>query len=517
NADNGALEAFPYLTMLPIARKLPPESTSAPAFIAEYLPSDTAIPQANSTPSAVSRFPSLLSATLSPSSSAGVFLQDRKHANTTEGGGSTPVTSTLIQQAQTDQEVPRQHENTTEGGATQGMNPQRLVQQQEPQQLLTLLSLQQRLASRQEPTAGGAQVNVDSAEEEVQLEASCACYDPADEPCTAEEAYDSLMDLASFLKEPLCSDSPSTAAAFFSITNLQGTADASRYFAARGLGRVHCPQPGFERGAVDEATRKHVPVVTFSKFRDLADLNQFCQDGLPQWQQTPPARVTVYQVHLRTGSVMNASRQTHPHAALTDEISSPRHVGASTRDGTPETACASSDFAVVQPVAYLAVVRLLKRDYGAVKPLLMLHCRPPQRPYNSFGPVRSRDCIAPRYCTIVRMYSVILMGACECPFGGSPLRLRGGPSFRADLECAGGRRYATPTPAYGSQPKIDLPFMCTSRGFERLSDEETIDCSSTLGYYVFCAGDTPDDETSTLLPGEHGGSEDAAQFLEQAA
>ncbi|EPT24909.1 microneme protein MIC15 [Toxoplasma gondii ME49] len=120
---------------------------------------------------------------------------------------------------------------------------------------------------------------------------SCECYDPADEPCTAQEARDSLFDsLYLFLTHPLCAESPAAEGALFTMSEPNQTADAASYFALRGLGRMHCPVPMYKSSTEVKGvlTPKRV---TFSEFKTKEDLNEFCHKGLSNWRQNVPPEI----------------------------------------------------------------------------------------------------------------------------------------------------------------------------------------------------------------------------------
>nr|CEL70693.1 TPA: thrombospondin type 1 domain-containing protein,putative [Neospora caninum Liverpool] len=117
---------------------------------------------------------------------------------------------------------------------------------------------------------------------------SCECLSPEDEPCTAQEARDSLFDsLYLFLTHPLCADSPGAEEAFFNSTHPNQTADATSYFAVRGLGRMHCPVPMY-KSSVQVKSVLTPKRVTFSEFKTKQELNEFCHKGLSTWRANTP-------------------------------------------------------------------------------------------------------------------------------------------------------------------------------------------------------------------------------------
>ncbi|PFH38255.1 microneme protein MIC15 [Besnoitia besnoiti] len=114
---------------------------------------------------------------------------------------------------------------------------------------------------------------------------SCECFDPDHEPCTAPEARDAAYNfLYPALTYPLCAATTSGEKAFFTRDELTGRADASTYFALKGMQRIHCPIPMY-RALIEGKDSKVVNVVTFSKFESKEELNNFCEKGLEVWDR----------------------------------------------------------------------------------------------------------------------------------------------------------------------------------------------------------------------------------------
>ncbi|CDJ48385.1 thrombospondin type 1 domain-containing protein, putative [Eimeria brunetti] len=122
---------------------------------------------------------------------------------------------------------------------------------------------------------------------------SCTCLDPGLEPCTADDIMEDWKTIREDFMSPtgLCSTDESFSPLALSIAEddeaneYRKTPDSSVYVAFAGLGKFHCPLPGY-RGVTDK------DVFSFTKFSGPEALNDFCKNGLSYWKD--PANPVVY-------------------------------------------------------------------------------------------------------------------------------------------------------------------------------------------------------------------------------
>ncbi|CDI74277.1 thrombospondin type 1 domain-containing protein, putative [Eimeria praecox] len=126
-----------------------------------------------------------------------------------------------------------------------------------------------------------AGTSADSSEGEAFAAPSCACLDEGLEPCTAEDILEDWKGIReTFLAaKGLCSAEDANKPLWSSGDVNERLPDSSVYVAYAGLGRFHCPLPGYKKvtGGLED-------FFTFTQFPNPNALNNFCQDGLSYWK-----------------------------------------------------------------------------------------------------------------------------------------------------------------------------------------------------------------------------------------
>ena len=108
---------------------------------------------------------------------------------------------------------------------------------------------------------------------------SCACLDEGLEPCTAEDILEDWKGIKdSFLAaDGLCSAEDALKPLWATTDWKSKLPDSSVYIAYAGMGRFHCQLPGYRNPSAED-------LFTFTQFHSLAELNDFCQNGLSYWK-----------------------------------------------------------------------------------------------------------------------------------------------------------------------------------------------------------------------------------------